>query len=294
MNRRTFLTVTSGALATPLLPTLAPPAVAAPASAIPLIDASRVIQQAKRYLGLAYKYGGIDPTRGLDCSAYVSLAWGIPRQTTDTIGDWATRISKADLLPGDAMNLAFDGRADHIRLFDGWATADQKIMWVYEAAWGFGVSHHVVGYDDRYQPIRRLGFTPDVPMPEPGMPLDYDLPRGHFFSQTGGNDGLTGFAVTNENRINLWSEFRRLGGVAALGWPLSSRFDSWSQTVQVFENGMLAWDPLQRSAAVRPLPDDLSIAVSADALTPARTPLLSKPQPLSFGQGAVQQSWPPP
>ncbi len=284
MKRRTFLTVTAGFLASSFGPALAPPVLAAPV-AIASIDASTVILQAKRYLGLPYKYGGTDPTRALDCSAYVSLAWGIPRQTTDTIGGWATRISKAELLPGDAMNLADDGRADHIRLFDGWATADRTIMWVYEAAWGFGVSHHVVGYDDRYQPIRRLGFTPDLPLPSPVMPVDYDLPRGHFFSQTGGNDGRTGFAVTNENRINLWSEFRRLGGVDGLGWPLSSRFASWGLTVQVFEKGVLAWDPLQRSATVGPLPDDLILAVAADALTPVETPLLARPQPRSLGQG---------
>jgi hypothetical protein len=277
MMRRSFLAAAAGSLAAPLVPRLAMGAAAAPLAAP--ISASEVLERAKGYLGLPYRYGGTDPMRALDCSAYVSLAWAIPRQTTDTIGYWSSPIAKADLRPGDALNRPDVGRADHIRLFAGWATADQSILWVYEAAFRFGVSYHVVGYDDRYTPIRRLALQPDVPLPAPALPLDYDLSNGHFYSQTGGDDGLTGFAVTNAERIPLWNEFHRLGGVAVVGFPLTSRFDAFGRVAQIFQQGILTWDAGLKQATLGPLPDRLAVAAPADAIEPIRTPLLAPPTP---------------
>src|SRR5271165_6531452 len=117
MNRRQFLFAGATSLAVPLIPTLAQTALALPSIALETeasIDASTVLTEAQRYLGVPYRYGGTDPAVGLDCSAYVSLAWKIPRQTTDTIQAYSYQISKSDLLPGDAMNLPFAGRKDHI------------------------------------------------------------------------------------------------------------------------------------------------------------------------------------
>jgi hypothetical protein len=279
MNRRVFLGAGASSLASLLIPTLAHSALAAAAPALASaasIDASTVLTEAQRYLGIHYRYGGTDPAVALDCSAYVSLAWQIPRQTTDTIQAYSYEIAKSDLRPGDAMNLAFSGRKDHIRIFDGWATADQTIVWVYEAARAYGVSHHVVAYDDRFTPIRRYNFAADVPMPDPNLPADYDVPNGHFYSQTGGNDGLTGFTVSNDNHIRFWSEFRRLGGIDVIGLPLTGRFDSWGQIVQVFENGVLHWDSDSQQADLGPLPPDLTTAAPPEARAVERSPLLPK------------------
>jgi hypothetical protein len=279
MNRRVFFGTGASALASLLIPTLARSALAASAPALASaasIDASTVLAEAQQYLGVRYRYGGTDPTVGIDCSAYVSLAWKIPRQTTDTIQAYSYEIAKSDLRPGDAMNLAFSGRKDHIRIFDGWATADRAIVWVYEAARSYGVSHHVVDYDERFTPIRRLNFVADVPMPGLALPVDYDVPNGHFYSQTGGNDGLTGYTVSNDNHIRFWSEFRRLGGLDAIGLPLTGRFDSWGQIVQVFENGVLHWNQDKQQADLGPPPPDLATAAPPEAQVAERSPLLPK------------------
>jgi|GEM_PF-3770543 len=279
MNRRVLLIAGASSVVIPLLPTLGQTALAAPAPAPAFaasVDASTVLTEAQRYLGVRYRYGGTDPTVGLDCSAYVSLAWKIPRQSTDTIQAYSYEIAKSDLMPGDAMNRPFVGRADHIRIFAGWATADQTIAWIYEAAHAYGVSYHVVAYDDHYTPIRRDNFSADVPLPDPDLPLDYDVPNGHFYSQTGGDDGLTGFTVSNDNRIRFWNEFRRLGGVEVIGRPVTGRFDSWGQIVQVFQNGVLHWNPDLNVADLGPPPPDLSTAAPPEARAPARSPLLPK------------------
>jgi hypothetical protein len=279
MNRRALLIAGASSLAAPLVTSLALAAPVAQASSLASaapIAASTVLAEAQRYLGVRYRYGGTDPSVGLDCSAYVSLAWRIPRQTTDTIQAYSYQIAKSELMPGDAMNLPDAGRHDHIRIFAGWATADQTIAWIYEAAHTYGVSNHVVAYDDRYTPIRRLNFNPNVPLPDAVLPADYDVPNGHFFSQLGSEDGLTGFTVSNDNRIRFWSEFRQLGGVDVVGLPLTSRFDSWGETVQVFQNGVLHWNADTNTADLGPPPPDITTASPPEAQLPERSPLLPK------------------
>lgn len=55
---------------------------------------------------------------------------------------------------------------------------------------------------------------------------DYAVPNGHFYSQANGQGGVggTGFAITDDASARFWSEFQRLGGVPALGYPISDRF----------------------------------------------------------------------
>ena len=56
---------------------------------------------------------------------------------------------------------------------------------------------------------------------------DYDLPvafGAHFYTQTNGGAGNTGFAVSNADGIPFWDFFRAAGGVEAVGYPVSHRF----------------------------------------------------------------------
>jgi hypothetical protein len=69
---------------------------------------------------------------------------------------------------------------------------------------------------------------------------DWDVANGHFFSQTGGGGGK-GYAVTDEGGVRFWSEFQRLGGVAAVGYPASRRFTWDGFTVQVFQRVVFQW-----------------------------------------------------
>ena len=92
----------------------------------------------------------------------------------------------------------------------------------------------------------------EVPAPRPD--LDWDLPEGHFFTQTNGRPAgtsMTGFAVTNQGGVLFWQRFQELGGVRALGYPVSRRFTWLGSPTQVFQRGVLQWD--RTSGQVLPL-----------------------------------------
>jgi hypothetical protein len=113
----------------------------------------------------------------MDCSAYVSRAWGVDRYTTESIWQVASAIAKNDLRPGDALNLTIGRdphRLGHIRIFEAWANAEHSIMWVFEETPPRAV-HRVIVYDDRYQPIRLAGLSAaGVARVIPGTPVKVD------------------------------------------------------------------------------------------------------------------------
>lgn len=77
-------------------------------------------------------------------------------------------------------------------------------------------------------------------------PQDYDIQNGHFFTQANGRPlgtSATGFAVTDDDGVRFWSEFQRLGGVAALGYPASNRFVLDGFVTQAFQKVVLQWRP---------------------------------------------------
>jgi uncharacterized protein YkwD len=74
-------------------------------------------------------------------------------------------------------------------------------------------------------------------------PLEKPVANGYFFTQTAGRDGSSGFRVTDEGGVRFWSEFQRLGGVAALGYPVSRRFEKDGFVVQAMQKGVLQWRP---------------------------------------------------
>jgi hypothetical protein len=161
------------AAATPT-PTPAKTATPAPKPPDP-INASDVLKNAEKYVGVPYVYGGFSST-GMDCSGYVSTIWQVTRHTTDTMYEVTRPIGKDELLPGDALNYPLAGAIGHIRIFDKWATTDKALVWVYEATEP-QVMHRVVPYDPRYLPVRRLNITSDVPMPPPPpLPADWNKP----------------------------------------------------------------------------------------------------------------------
>lgn len=69
---------------------------------------------------------------------------------------------------------------------------------------------------------------------------DWDIPNGHFFTQTGGVSGK-GYSVTDDGDIRFWSQFKKLGGVNAVGYPASRRFSWDGFTVQVFQRVIFQW-----------------------------------------------------
>ena len=81
-----------------------------------------------------------------------------------------------------------------------------------------------------------------VPAEAADAPPDYAVNNGHFYSQgTGGAKG--GFSITDDGGVPMWSEFSRLGGVDALGYPISGRFLLGGQVIQLTQKVGLAWRP---------------------------------------------------
>ena len=94
---------------------------------------------------IPYGWGANDGS-GLDCSSFISKAWGISRHTTDNLSAVSRKISKDDLQTGDALNLttaADDDGAGHVRMFDKWANPEHTKMWVYEETPPRSV-HHII------------------------------------------------------------------------------------------------------------------------------------------------------
>jgi len=63
-----------------------------------------------------------------DCSGFVSMTWKLTSsRTTDTLDGVATRISWANLKPGDMIL-----RNGHVKLFEKWANSAHTSVWIYE------------------------------------------------------------------------------------------------------------------------------------------------------------------
>lgn len=93
--------------------------------------------------------------------------------------------------------------------------------------------------------------------PAPGA-AEWAIPGGHFYTQTGGGQG--GFAVVDDGQARFWSEFRRLGGVQALGYPISRRFVHDGFVTQAFQKALLQWRPAEGRVALINVFDELSRA----------------------------------
>ena len=90
---------------------------------------------------------------------------------------------------------------------------------------------------------------------------DYQVVNGHYFTQAGGDpESDAGFRITDENGVNFASEFERLGGVEALGYLISRRFEWDSFTTQATQKAVLQWHPQTNRAALINLLDAFSDA----------------------------------
>ncbi len=84
--------------------------------------AGQVIATAKKYLGVPYKWGGTNPSTGLDCSGFVQLVYkqagiSLPRVSQDQQHSGTKVASLADARPGDLVT--FGNPATHIGIYLG-------------------------------------------------------------------------------------------------------------------------------------------------------------------------------
>ncbi|GGS86589.1 hypothetical protein GCM10010156_51410 [Planobispora rosea] len=81
-----------------------------------------VVEQARRYLGVPYLWGGTEPSRGLDCSGLVQLVYkklgiSLPRVSQDQQNEGRSIPSLKQAQPGDL--LTFGSPATHIGIYIG-------------------------------------------------------------------------------------------------------------------------------------------------------------------------------
>ncbi|MGW5675605.1 peptidoglycan-binding protein [Streptomyces sp. NPDC003860] len=71
-----------------------------------------------------------------DCSGYVSMAWGLTtNEWTGSLAKFATKISRADLQPGDILlfhNPANPTKGSHVTIFGGWSDHTRTQYVAYE------------------------------------------------------------------------------------------------------------------------------------------------------------------
>ncbi|WP_354641606.1 peptidoglycan-binding protein [Kitasatospora camelliae] len=109
-----------------------------------------------------------------DCSGYVSMAWGLgSSQTTWTLPQFAERISKNDLQPGDALiynNPTNPGAGSHTVLFGGWTDSTRTRYVAYEQTRP-GTTKRSTPYaywsnSGSYVPYRYKGLSTPQPAPD--------------------------------------------------------------------------------------------------------------------------------
>src|SRR5437764_1151894 len=81
-----------------------------------------------------------------------------------------------------------------------------------------------------------------VPTTSQAAQLDRAVANGWWYSQTGVPNEV-GFAIVDDDQARFWSEFKRLGGVDAVGFPVSQRFVLDGFTVQATQRVILQWRP---------------------------------------------------
>ncbi|MFJ1753668.1 peptidoglycan-binding protein [Kitasatospora sp. NPDC088134] len=109
-----------------------------------------------------------------DCSGFVSMAWGLgSSQTTWTLPDFAERISKDELQPGDALiynNAADPQGGSHVVLFGGWTDAAHTRYTALEQTRPHTLKRTTPyaywSHAGSYLPYRYKGLSQPMPAPE--------------------------------------------------------------------------------------------------------------------------------
>lgn len=98
---------------------------------------------------------------------------------------------------------------------------------------------------------------------------DYAIGRGWYYTQTGSGTGK-GYAIIDYRGIDFWSGFQQLGGVPALGYPVSGRFILDGFYYQATQKALLQWNPGTNSVNLANTFDMLSAANYDDWLVAYR------------------------
>ena len=106
-------------------------------------------------------------------------------------------------------------------------------------------------YVSDFQSIRR------VVLADAGAP-DFSVIGGHFYTQAGSGEG--GFAIVDDADGSFWTAFQAFGGVDALGYPASRRFELNGFLYQATQAALLQRDPVSGGVRLANVFDMLSAA----------------------------------
>lgn len=101
------------------------------------------------------------------------------------------------------------------------------------------------------------------------LSLDFDVPNGHFFTQTNGRTlGTTtsGYYITNDQGIVFWNDFQEQGNWPVLGYPVTNRFIYKGFVTQAFQKLVFQWRPDTLTVDYLNTFDELSAAGKDDFL----------------------------
>jgi hypothetical protein len=141
------------------------------------------------------------------------------------------------------------------QLFLTWTGSDKVDAWASTALTATVDMNQLLGgsapHDVRQLNVPAGYSTIQVATGAVTRPLDFDVGNGHFFTQTNGSgkDSTSGYSVTDNDGVPLWSSFKALGGVDVLGYPVTQRFQLDGFVVQAFQKAVLQWHPDQKSFA---------------------------------------------
>ena len=98
-----------------------------PAEVLTDPEFAAMLEEAEKYLGTSYVWGGSSPETGFDCSGYVcwvlnESGWDVGRTTANGLWQQSTKISEAEAKPGDLV--FFEGTYDtpgasHVGIYVG-------------------------------------------------------------------------------------------------------------------------------------------------------------------------------
>jgi uncharacterized protein (TIGR03382 family) len=114
--------------------------------------------------------GVLDCIAGVDCSGFVSMAWGAPHNTTSSIPGVTSSIAKGDMLPGDVFNKA----GYHVAMFTSLLQSGEPAL-IESVAYGvhpnsYGGWSYVNGYSPRRYPAL-TGTTAGNPVGTTSNPI---------------------------------------------------------------------------------------------------------------------------
>jgi rare lipoprotein A len=119
-------------------------------------------------------------------------------------------------------------------------------------------------------------------------PADYAIENGRFFMEAAGDGaGGKGFRLSDDDGVPFWSEFERLGGVDALGYPISRRFRMHGFLCQATQRAILQWRPDEQRVHLINVMEYLS-ALGADETLAERRLV---PHPIDDASEETRRGW---